>query len=127
MLVVVSGIGLPRFAAILHGRAAPKSFAADVPQGSERYRRTMRAHANCVENLPIFASLVFIAHAVAFESWLFDALSVAVLPARIAQTATHIASGTNRAVLVRFSFFTIQLGCFVGMAALLAARLGCGR
>jgi uncharacterized MAPEG superfamily protein len=120
LLVVVAGIGLPRISAVLARRAPPRSFVADVPHGSERYRRTMRAHVNCVENLPIFASLVLLGHAVALESTLFEALAVAVLPARVAQTAAHVASGSNRAVLVRFSFFSIQFGCFVGMAAILA-------
>jgi uncharacterized MAPEG superfamily protein len=120
LLVVMGGIGLPRISAVLARRAPPKSFVADVPHGSERYRRTMRAHANCVENLPLFASLVLMAHAVALESALFEALALAVLPARVAQTAVHVASGSNRAVMVRFSFFTIQFGCFIVMAMILA-------
>ena len=120
LLVVMTGIGLPRISAVLARRAPPKSFVADVPHGSERYRRTMRAHANCVENLPIFAALVLLAHATALESTLFQALAVAVLPARVAQTTVHVASGSNRAVIVRFSFFTIQFGCFIAMAAILA-------
>jgi uncharacterized MAPEG superfamily protein len=120
LLVVMAGIGPPRISAVLARRAPPKSFVADVPHGSERYRRTMRAHANCIENLPIFASLVLIAHTIALESALFTALAVAVLPARVAQSAVHVASGSNRAVMVRFSFFSIQFGCFIVMAAILA-------
>ena len=122
MLVVLLGIGLPRAAAVLERRAAPNSFVANIPHGTERYQRTLRAHANCVENLPLFASLVLLGRVVSLESWPFEAFAIAVLPARIAQTTAHIASGSNRAVLVRFSFFTIQLGCFAGMAALLALR-----
>jgi hypothetical protein len=45
---------------------------------------------------------------------------VAVLPARIAQTLVHVASGSNRAVIVRFVFFSLQFLCFLGMAAILA-------
>jgi uncharacterized MAPEG superfamily protein len=120
LLVVLVGIGTPRVAAVLTRRAPPKSFLADVPHGSERYRRTMRAHANCVENLPIFAVLVLTARAVSLESTVFEALAVAVLPARIAQTLVHVASGSNRAVIVRFWFFSLQFLCFLGMAAMLA-------
>ena len=120
LLVVSVGIGTPRVTAVLARRAPPKSFMADVPHGSERYRRTMRAHANCVENLPVFAALVLIANAVSLHHALFDALALAVLPARIAQTVVHVASGSNRAVLVRFWFFSIQFVCFLGMAVLLA-------
>src|SRR5688500_4234378 len=67
LLVVMGGIGLPRISAVLARRAPPKSFVEDVPHGSERYRRTMRAHANCVENLPVFAALVLMAHAIAID------------------------------------------------------------
>jgi uncharacterized MAPEG superfamily protein len=120
MLVVLFGIGTPRVSAVLARRAAPKSFTADVPHGSERYRRTMRAHANCLENLPLFAALVLIARAISLENAVFEALAVAVLPARIAQTLVHVASGSNRAVIVRFVFFSLQFLCFLGMAAILA-------
>jgi uncharacterized MAPEG superfamily protein len=120
MLVVSVGIGMPRISAVLARRAPPKSFLADVPHGSDRYRRTMRAHVNCVENLPLFAALVLMASVVSLESALFEALAVAVLPARIAQTAIHVASGSNRAVIVRFWFFSVQLCCFAAMAVILA-------
>jgi uncharacterized MAPEG superfamily protein len=124
ILVVVVGIGIPRVSAVLARRAAPNSFTPDVPHGSERYRRTMRAHANCVENLPIFAALVLIARAVSLENSLFETLAVIVLPARIAQTTVHFASGSNGAVLARFWFFSIQIVCFAAMALVLALFRG---
>ena len=93
---------------------------ADVPQGSERYRRTMRAHVNCVENLPIFAALVLLGRAIALDSATFEMLAVIVVPARVLQSSIHIASGSNRAVLARFWCFAVQFVCFFGMAALLA-------
>ena len=123
MLIVLVGIGFPRLSAVLGRRAAPKSFPADVPHGSDRYRRTMRAHANCVENLPIFAALVLIARSISLESATFEMLAVAVLPARMAQTVVHVASGSNRAVLVRFWFYSVQFACFAAMAAILVASL----
>jgi len=119
LVIVLFGIGAPRIAAVLARRAPPKSFAADVPHGSERYRRTLRAHANCVENLPVFATLVLLSRVTALESSLFEVLAVLVMPARVVQTSVHIASGGNRAVIVRFWFFIVQLGCFFGMALLL--------
>jgi uncharacterized MAPEG superfamily protein len=119
LLVVLVGIGLPRLTAVLARRTPPNAFVADVPHGSERYRRTLRAHVNCVENLPIFAALVLVGRAVSLESPTFEALAVAVLPARMAQTLAHVAGGSNRAVMVRFSFFTMQVVCFLAMAVLL--------
>ena len=119
MLVVGVGIGFPRVSAILGRRAAPKSFPADVPHGEDRYRRTMRAHANCVENLPIFAVLVLIGRSISLESPTFETLALLVLVARMAQTTVHVASGSNRAVIVRFVFFSAQFSCFAAMAAIL--------
>ena len=123
LVVLLIGIGMPRIHAVLTRRSPPKFFRADVPHGSERYQRAMRAHMNCVENLPLFAALVLTARAVGLESTAFDGLAGAVLPARIAQSVTHIASGTNSAVLVRFCFFTAQLVCMAGMIVLLAGQL----
>jgi len=120
MLVVLLGIGGPRITAVLRKQARANSFNAAVVHGSERYQRTMRAHANCVENLPIFATLVLLGSVVAMPGWQFQAVAFAVLPARMLQTVVHVASGRNRAVLVRFAFFTVQQVCFFVMSILLA-------
>jgi len=120
LLVVLLGIGLPRIRAVVVDKARPNSFQPAVPHGSERYQRTMRAHMNCVENLPVFAALVLLGAVVELESALFQAAALTVLPARVLQSVTHIASGRNRAVLLRFAFFSVQFACFLTMAALLA-------
>jgi len=120
MLLVVCGIGTPRITAVLRKQARANSFNAAVPHGSERYQRTMRAHANCVENLPIFAALVLLGSVVGVPGWQFQAAAIIVLPARVLQTVVHVASGRNRAVLARFVFFTVQLVCFFVMTVQLA-------
>ena len=120
LLLVLLGIGLPRFRAVLIDKARPNSFNPATPHGSERYQRTMRAHMNCVENLPVFAALVLLAAVLELNHGLFEAAAALVLPARVLQSVVHVASGRNRAVLVRFVFFTIQLGCFLTMAAVIA-------
>jgi uncharacterized MAPEG superfamily protein len=120
LLLVLVGIGAPRIGAVMSKRAHPNSFNAAVPHGSERYQRTMRAHANCIENLPVFAVLVLLGALLGMTGWLFQAVAFAVLPARVLQSVAHVASGRNGAVLVRFTFFSVQLTCFLVMAALLA-------
>jgi uncharacterized MAPEG superfamily protein len=120
--LVLFTIGVPRIAAILKKQARPNSFDPSVPHGSERYRRCMRAHANCVENLPVFASLVLLGSALGVAGSLFQLAAFAVLPARILQSVAHIASGRNRAVLARFVFFVVQLSCFALLIALLIAH-----
>lgn len=119
--LVVFGIGTTRIGKILRGQAAPSAFRADVPHGSERYRRLLRAHANCVENLGLFAVLVLVAHIVGERSVTFDSLAVAVVVARVGQSLVHIASGSNLAVNVRFTFFVAQIVSFIWMGALVAS------
>lgn len=120
--LLIAGIGVTRLLAIARREARPSSFDPSVPHGTEGYRRRMRAHLNCVENLPIFATLVLLGGALNLNDSLFQGAAFAVLPARLGQSVAHVASGRNRAVLVRFGFFSVQLVCFVIMAVLLAAR-----
>jgi uncharacterized MAPEG superfamily protein len=117
LVLLIAGIGVPRVSAVLMGRAEPKQFRADVPQGSERYQRTMRAHMNCVENLPVFAALVLLGSSLGITGPLFQVSAALVFPARVLQSLTHVASGRNRAVNARFGFFSVQLACFFLMAA----------
>jgi uncharacterized MAPEG superfamily protein len=120
--LVLGGIGVPRITAVLKKQARPNSFNPALPHGSERYQRSMRAHLNCVENLPVFASLVLLGSALSVPGDLFQMVAFAVLPARILQSAVHVASGRNRAVLLRFVLFLIQLACFALMVGLLVAH-----
>lgn len=127
-LLVVVGIGVPRLTAIAQG-ARPNSFVPGTAHGSERYQRTMRAHMNCVENLPVFAVLVLTGTMLHLRG-AFDLTAALVLAARVLQSATHIASGRNRAVILRFAFFVVQLVCFVAMTLMIAraaARGSVGR
>ncbi len=122
VLLLVGTIGVTRVGAVMRKEARANSFNPAVPHGSERYQRSMRAHLNCVENLPIFASLVLLASALSLPGALFQAAAIAVLPARVVQSVVHVASGRNRAVLVRFAAFSVQIVCFLVMLALLVAH-----
>jgi uncharacterized membrane protein YecN with MAPEG domain len=121
-LLLVGGIGVPRVRAVVSGQARANSFNPAVPHGSESYQRRMRAHLNCVENLPLFGALVLLGGALNVEGALFQIAAVAVLPARVGQSLSHIASGRNRAVLARFAFFSVQLTCYALMSAALVLR-----
>jgi uncharacterized MAPEG superfamily protein len=121
LVTLLGSIGVYRWSLILTGRAEMREFRADVPHGSERYRRAMRAHANCVENLPVYAAVVVAIVATGIDRPLLDALAVVLLAARVCQTVTHIAfESTNVAVAVRFVFFVTQLVCMVGMGVVVA-------
>lgn len=116
--ILMLGVGVYRWSLILAGKAELKSFPGDEPHGSPLYRRAVRAHANCVENLPVFAAIVLAAQAAGVHSSKLDVLSVAVVAARVVQTSAHLASGSNAAIAVRFSFLSVQLAALVWMGAL---------
>src|SRR5262245_28538292 len=113
-------IGIVRWGLIFSGKAELKSFPGDEPHGSPFYRRATRAHANCIENLPVFGAIVLATEASGAHSLMLDVLSAAVVVARVCQTTAHLSSGSNTAIGIRFSFLMVQLVAFFWMSALVA-------
>jgi uncharacterized MAPEG superfamily protein len=72
-------------------------------------QRLARAHANCIEGLPIFGGLMLIA-VVAGRTSITDPLAYLFLFARILQSVIHLSSLSAVAVTFRFSAFAVQLG-----------------
>jgi uncharacterized membrane protein YecN with MAPEG domain len=123
LLVLAGTVGIYRWSRILTGGAAIHEFPADDSIGAGWYKRAVRAHANCIENLPVFGVLVFAASSMGVTGRVADALGVAILSARICQTTTHVGFvQTARAVSARFTFFSIQLVAMFVLAALIANR-----
>jgi uncharacterized MAPEG superfamily protein len=83
----------------------------------------VRAHANCVENLPVFAAIVFAEQAAGAHSPTLDLLSAGVVAARVVQTSAHLASGSNVAIAVRFTFLSTQLAAFMWMGAMVVLHV----
>lgn len=123
-LVAVVGIMGPRVFAVATGNAPAEGFPADVPHGPDRYRRTMRAHLNCVENLPLFAAVVLTGTVVHAGSPRMDTLAISYLAARVVHTLMHIASNSPAAIKVRFTCYVAQLVC-LGWMTLLVGRALC--
>src|SRR5205814_9211633 len=59
LALLVTTVGAYRLSRVFRGRAGMGAFPADRVEGQDWYKRSMRAHANCVENLPVFAVLVY--------------------------------------------------------------------
>ena len=119
LLVLLVGVGVYRWSLILTRRAELSSFPGDTPHGSPAYRRAVRAHANCIENLPVFGAIILCAEAANLEPAHMGSLAVVTMAARVAQTSIHMAlPETNAAVGVRFSFFTAQVLAMIAMAVL---------
>lgn len=122
LVILLFGIGYSRWSLILTGRARLNDFPGDQPHGSERYRRIVRAHANCLESLPILIMIIVAAqHAGPLPIW-FDRLCWLVLPARIGQSLVHIYSGSERAIAVRFSFLMVQIFAFCALITMLLEK-----
>jgi uncharacterized MAPEG superfamily protein len=123
LAVLMAGIGVRRWSQILTGRAQLTDFPADMPHGTPAYRRAVRAHANCVENLPVYGAVAVTAFATHMQAPIIDTLAVTFLAARIAQTLIHtLLVEANATVLIRFLFFLTQVVCVAWMAAEIALR-----
>ena len=83
-------------------------FTPDNANLSPFMQRLARAHANCVEGLPIFGGLMLIA-AVSGKTHLTDSLAYVFLCARIVQSVIHLGSTSALAVTLRFLAFAVQL------------------
>jgi uncharacterized MAPEG superfamily protein len=122
LLTLFGSVGVYRWSRILTGRSELSEFRADVPHGSDWYRRAMRAHANCVENLVVYGAITVTIVVSGASGPTLDALAGLVLGARVVQTSIHIGmEPNNRAVALRFSFFFVQALCMLGMAAIVVA------
>jgi uncharacterized MAPEG superfamily protein len=123
LLTLVGSIGVYRWSLILTRRAQISEFQADNPQGADWYRRAMRAHANCLESLPVYAAIVVASVAAGVHGRTLDVLAIVLLAARVCQTITHIGwTMTNRATAIRFSFFFVQIVCMFWMSVYVALR-----
>jgi len=123
LAVLIATVGVYRWGNILFQGAAIGSFKSDEPEGADWYRRAMRAHANCVENLPVFGAIVFVISTLGLEGSVVNTLCAAVPIVRICQSLVHISHAqTDAFVAVRFAFFSIQLFCFLALIAIIVLR-----
>lgn len=114
LLLLIATVGVYRWMWILMRRAPIASFRSDQLEGEDWYRRGTRAHANCIENLPVFGAIVFVITALGMAGPVVDYLCTAILVARLCQSLVHVSHAqTNAFVAVRFSFYSVQLICFV--------------
>jgi uncharacterized MAPEG superfamily protein len=103
---------------VLTRRVAATAFRPDNANLSPFMQRLARAHANCLEGLPIFGGLMLVA-LVTGHPGLTDPLAFVLLGARVGQSSVHLASLSVAAVSLRFSLFAVQMG----IAAYWAYRL----
>jgi uncharacterized MAPEG superfamily protein len=120
LLTLFGSIGVYRWSRILTGRTSVAEWRADLPQGSDWYKRAMRAHMNCVENLPVYTAIVVALIATGVKSATIDTLAIVILAARVGQTLVHIGlPPTNAAASLRFALFFVQAVCMIAIGVLI--------
>lgn len=107
---------------VLRGKVPANGFTPDNAGLSPFMQRLARAHANCIESLPVFGGLLLVAIATDRTS-ITDPLAYVLLGARLFQSIVHLASVSAHAVTIRFCAFAVQMAIAVYWSLeLLAAR-----
>lgn len=107
VLMEVLRVGL-----VLAGKVPANGFTPDNGNLSPFMQRLARAHANCLEGLPIFGGLLVVA-LLTGRSGVTDPLAYWLLGARVAQSCIHLASLSVLAANLRFAAFVVQMGIAV--------------
>jgi uncharacterized MAPEG superfamily protein len=105
LLIVMEAL---RARLVATGAIASNAFRPDNANLSPFMQRLARAHANCLENLPIFGGLLLIAIATGTTS-ITNPLAYLLLGSRVFQSLVHLASVSALAVTIRFTAFAIQM------------------
>jgi uncharacterized MAPEG superfamily protein len=106
---------------VLTGRVPSNGFTPDNANLSPFMQRLARAHANCIEGLPLFGGLLLLALATGQQA-VTDPLAPWLVAARVVQSGIHLASLSVLAVNARFAAFAVQMGIGVYWVVRLAAR-----
>lgn len=121
LLVLMEAI---RTVLVLRGQVPANGFSPDNANLSPFMQRLARAHANCIEGLPIFGGLLLVA-ILSGQATLTDSLAYVLLGARIVQSLVHLVSLSEKAVTLRFAAFAVQMVIGLYWAfALLVTLLG---
>lgn len=107
-LLLLTLMEVVRSQLVLRGKVPANGFTPDNANLSPFMQRLARAHANCIENLPIFGGLLLVAIATDRAS-ITDPLAYLLLGARVFQSVVHLASLSSLAVTIRFTAFAVQM------------------
>lgn len=108
-LLLVLGVVAYRAGMVLGRKRRANAWVRNQPsQDPELLQRLAHAHANCLENLPLFAAVILVA-GLTGKLGLTDPLAGWYLALRICQTTVHLTGTSALQVLLRFSFFVPQL------------------
>ena len=107
-LLLLSLMEVIRAQLVLRGKVPANGFTPDNANLSPFMQRLARAHANCLENLPIFGGLLLIAIATNHTT-ITDPLAYLFIGARVFQSLVHLVSVSSTAVTIRFTAYSVQI------------------
>ncbi len=105
LLIVMESI---RTKLVMTKEVPPNGFNPENSNLSPFMQRLARAHANCIEGLPVFGGL-FVLAIITQQQSVTDGLAYLFLAARIIQSTVHLISISSAAVTFRFSMFAVQM------------------
>jgi uncharacterized MAPEG superfamily protein len=97
---------------VISGQQASNAFTPDNAGLSPFMQRLARAHANCVEGIPVFGGLMVVA-VLTGQAAVTDGTALFFLAARLLQSIIHLSSISSLAVKARFTCFALQLALAV--------------
>lgn len=122
-LVLILAVVTYRSVLVLAGRRRANDWKrTQASEDPALIQRMTHAHANCLENLPLFAAVVLVA-GLTGKLGLTDPLAGWYLALRLGQSTMHLLGTSQWHVLLRFSFFFPQLLLLGWMVARLAGVL----
>ena len=119
ILVLALFYALPRVPQALLGQKRIDSWERGKESTDPMFlQRAKSAHLNCLENFPVFAAVVAIAGLMG-QIDAINGLAAFVLYARIGQTVSHILGTSFILVMLRATFFLLQVFITLYMVYLL--------
>lgn len=116
MIVLVLSYALPRVPQVLMGKNKPDAWGRDKPSIDPAILvRAQHAHANAVENFPLFLGVVVIGALMNKSAAVIDPLAFWVVHLRIMQPVMHLIGTSFWLVMARATFFLAQIALIATM------------
>lgn len=101
-----------RVGLVVTGKKKVNSFLPDGSDIKGFGQRLTRAYLNNLEFLPVLATVIIVAH-ITGHAAITDGLAMVVFYARICQSVTHVISISAPMIMIRATFFSVQLAIVI--------------
>ncbi|MBA4286313.1 MAG: MAPEG family protein [Xanthomonadaceae bacterium] len=117
IIALVLSYALPRVPQVLTGARPANAWGRDQPSIDPALLvRAQHAHANAVENFPLFLAVVVVGALIGKSATAVDPLAIYVVYLRIGQAGVHLLGTSFWLVMTRATCFLAQIGLVATMA-----------